>query len=97
MVRPPQKPIDSQGRRIHKGSRVRVIGVPDLSTMPARSLRETLPIFEHVRGTCKRVADFESNGLVMLLFKIRKGRHAGMHSIYIEPELLLVQRADVQA
>jgi hypothetical protein len=93
MVKLPLEPIDSKGRRIRKGNRVRVIGIPDLSTMPAIPRRETLPIFEHVLGTCKRVTDFEPNGLAELFFCIRKGRHAGMHSIYIEPALLLLQKS----
>ena len=93
MVKLPLEPIDAKGRRIRKGSRVRVIGIPDLSTMPAISRRETLPVFEHARGTCKRVSDFDANGLVELFFQIRKGPHAGMHSIYIEPEFLLLQKS----
>ena len=97
MVKLPLGPIDSKGQRIRKHDRVRVIGIPDLSTMPALPRSETLALFEHVLGTCKRVQDFDTNGLVELFFQVRKGPHVGIHSIYIEPELLLLQKADVQA
>jgi hypothetical protein len=87
------EPKDSKDRRIRAGSLVRLIGVPDLSTMPLVTRRETLPVFEHVLGTCKRVQDFDRNGLAQLTFQIRKGRHTALHSIYVEPELLLLQKA----
>ena len=88
----PFKPIDAKGTRLRKGDRVRIVGVPDLSTMHKNSRREVESVFRHIRGTCKRVHGFAQYGFVEIFFKIRTGRYAGWHSVEIEPELLLVQR-----
>jgi hypothetical protein len=71
---------------------VRIVGVPDLSGMSADCLAESLPVFEHLVGTYKRVEEFDEFGMAWLRFKIRKGSHLGHHSVGIEPYLLRVRR-----
>jgi hypothetical protein len=93
MVKFHLKPIDARGRRIRKGDLVRVIGIPDLSTLHPEGRAETEPVFLHIRGTCKRIDEFNGHGLAELLFKVRAGPLAGWHSVAIEPNLLLRQNA----
>jgi hypothetical protein len=88
----PLKPIDAKGWRIRKGDLVRIVGMPDLSSMAKNSRREVEPVFRHIRGTCKRVRGFARYGFAEISFKIRAGRYAGWHSVEMEPGLLLVQR-----
>ena len=88
----PLKPIDARGRRIRKGDRVRIVGVPDLSTMSSGGKAECEPVFLHIRGTCRRVRGFDQYGLVEIFFKVRRGPFAGWHGVTIEPNLLLLQR-----
>jgi hypothetical protein len=91
MPKYPLKPIDAKGRRIRKGDRVRIVGMPDLISMSKNSRPEVESVFRHIRGTCKRVRGFTRYGFAEIFFKIRTGRHAGLHSVEIEPALLLVQ------
>jgi len=93
----PLKPIDARGQRIRKGDIVRIVGVPDLSTMRKSARRESEPVFLHLRGTRKRVQGFDPNGFADLFFHIRSGRHAGYHGVLIEPSLLLRQKKRVRA
>ena len=93
MEPPPLKPIDSRGRRVRVGDRVRIVGVPDLSTMSKENRAECEPVFLHLRGTCKSVGGFDRYGHAEIFFTIRKGPHRGIHSVAIEPYLLLVQHA----
>lgn len=86
------KPVDARGRRIQEGDVVRVIGMPDLSTVHAEGRAEVEAVFLHLRGKCKRVAEFNRYGFVELFFKIRAGPLAGWHSVAIEPNLLLRQK-----
>jgi hypothetical protein len=60
--------------------------------MKAEFRAESEPVFRHIRGTCKRVEGFDRYGHAEIFFTIRKGRHRGIHSVAIEPYLLLVQR-----
>ena len=85
---------DVAGERLRVGDIVRVIGVPDLSGMSADCRAESLPVFEHLVGSYKRVEEFDEFGQAWLRFKIRKGPHAGYHSVGIEPYLLKVRRAN---
>jgi len=87
------EPIDARGRRIRKGDLVRVIGIPDLSTMHPEGRAETERVFLHIRGTCKRIDNFNRHGFAEFLFTVRAGPLAGWHSIAIEPNLLLRQNA----
>jgi len=71
---------------------VRVVGLPDLSSMAPEQRAETQPVFAHIRGTCKRVRGFNQFGLIELTFGILRGPHRGLHTVWIEPHVLLVQR-----
>jgi hypothetical protein len=93
----PLKPIDARGQRIRIGDLVRVVGMPDLSTMHKSARRNSKPVFLHLRGTRKRVQGFDRNGFAELFFRIRSGRHAGLHGVLIEPALLLRQKPRVRA
>ena len=84
---------DVAGERLRVGDIVRIIGVPDLTGMSADCRAESLPVFEHLVGRYKRVEEFDEFGLAWLRFKIRKGPHAGYHSVGIEPHLLKMRRA----
>jgi hypothetical protein len=84
-------PRDVKGERLRVGDIVRVIGVPDLAGMSADCLAESLPVFQHLVGVYKRVAEFDEHGMAWLSFRIRKGSAAGFHSVGIEPYLLRVR------
>ena len=90
MKRLPRRDVD--GEVIRVGDMVRVIGVPDLSSMSAECRAESLPVFTHLLGKYKRVREFDEYGMAWLSFKIRKGTHAGLHSVGIEPYFLKVRR-----
>ena len=84
--------IDAIGKKIHIGDVVRVIGVPDLKGMHPSGRRESLPVFQYLIGKYKRVVGV-NHGLIELFFRIRRGKHKGLHSVWIEPELLRVKGA----
>ena len=90
MRRIPRK--DVTGERVRVGDIVRVVGVPDLSGMSAECRAESLPVFRHLVGKYKRVVEFDEYGQAWLTFRIRKGPHAGLHWVGIEPWLLRVRR-----
>ena len=83
---------DANGERIKVGDRVRIVGVPDLSGMAPAARAESLPVFQYLVGKYKRVDEFDEFGFAWLMFKIRKGPHAGYHSVAMEPYLLKVVR-----
>ena len=83
---------DIDGERVGVGDLVRVIGVPDLAGMSPQCRAESLPVFQHLLGKYKRVQEFDKFGMAWLRFTIRKGSHAGHHSVAIEPYLLRVRR-----
>jgi hypothetical protein len=86
-------PRDARGNLIRPGSRVRVVGLPDLSAIRnVRSRRTVEAVFRHVKGQCKIVRCFSRYGFAEISFKIRRGRLAGWHAIEIEPNLLLLQK-----
>lgn len=85
-------PRDATGAPIRVGDVVRVLRVPDLSGMRPRGRRESLAVFEHILGTYRRVAAFNSLGWPELSFRILNGPHSGFHTVWIEPELLRVRR-----
>jgi hypothetical protein len=88
-----QAPVDVAGRKLKQGDVVRVVGVPDLSSMAPAGRRETLPVFRHLVGTYKRIAGFDRYGHAELWFRIRAGRNRGLHWVAIEPFLLRRRRA----
>ena len=81
------------GEHIKVGDIVRVIGAPDLAGMTPECRAESLPVFEYLIGKYKRVEEFDEFGMAWLRFKIRKGPHAGYHSVGLEPYVLRVRRA----
>ena len=84
---------DAVGEGVSVGNIVRVVGVPDLAGMSPECRAESLPVFEFLVGKYKRVAEFDQWGMAWLRFKIRKGPHAGYHSVGIEPCSLRVRRS----
>jgi hypothetical protein len=84
---------DVTGKPIKVGDVVRVIGVPDLSGMSSSGRAESEPVFSHLVGTYKRVREFDEYGYAWLMFRIRSGQHAGLHSVGIEPQLLRIRVA----
>ena len=86
----PRKMIDARGKKIQKGDVVRVIGIPDLKGMHPSAREESLPIFRYLVGKYQQVVGF-NHGLIELSFRIRKGKHKGYHSVWIETELLRVK------
>lgn len=79
---------DCDGQRLRPGDRVRVLAVPDLTGMAKRPRAETARVFQHLVGTYRRVDSFDHFGFVRLLFRVRRGRLKGLHSVGIEPRLL---------
>ena len=82
---------DANGHQIKVGDVVRVVGVPDLAAMTPECRAESLPVFQHLVGTYRRVEEFDKFGFAWLTFKIRRGPHRGYHSVGIEPYLLRVR------
>ena len=83
--------IDKNGARFRVGDIVRIVGVPDLSGMSKRALRESLPIFQYLVGKYKRVVGFDRLGSEFV-FRILDGRNKGTHAVSIEPALLRVRK-----
>ncbi len=83
---------DVTGAPLHVGDTVRVIGVPDLKGMSEECRTESLRVFNHLVGSYKRIREFDEHGFAWLMFKIRRGADAGLHSVGIEPWLLKVRR-----
>lgn len=82
------KATDADGKALKPGDRVRVLGAPDLSGMRPRARAESAPVFAHLVGTVKRIAGFDELGNAELVFRIRSGKHRGLHAVAIEPFLL---------
>jgi hypothetical protein len=85
-------PRDATGRVIRTGDVVKVLGVPNLARMSHRAHRASRRVFAHIIDTYKRVAGFNEIGWVELSFRILHGPDAGLHTVWIEPELLRVRR-----
>ena len=84
---------DITGKPLRVGDVARVVGVPELSGMSVKCRAESLAVFQHLVGTYKRITEFDEWGHAWLRFKIRKGPHAGYHSVGIEPGLLRLRNA----
>ena len=87
-------PKDARGRLIRKGSRVRIVGMPDVSGIrDRRARRHVACVFQHLQGQIKKVRGFSRYGFAEISFKLRRrGPLGGWHGIEIEPKLLLAQR-----
>jgi len=79
---------DCAGRKMHAGDLVRIVGLPDLSSMPAITLRESEPVFRYLKGKYKKILSFSQNGLAEIEVRIRKGKLSGLHTVWLEPYLL---------
>ena len=90
-ARPSRTFKDVGGETVRAGDSVRVLGIPDLSRMGARERRESLPVFEHIVGTYRRVAGFNRLGWAELVFRVRAGPNAGLHTVWLETQLLRVR------
>ena len=98
MKKPRKTPRDARGKLVRLGDRVRIIGMPDFSWItPASLRRERNRVFKHVIGQVKVTDDIDRYGLVGMTFRIRSGPDTGIHSIWLEPEFLLVQRSPSKA
>jgi hypothetical protein len=75
---------DRDGSVVAPGDRVRILAVPDLQGMREPYREETQAVFEHIRGTVKRVESVDDHGNAVLVFFIRAGKHAGYHAVAIE-------------
>jgi hypothetical protein len=71
---------------------VRVIGVPDLGTMPKEAREESAPVFEYLVGKYKRIASFNQFGLAEFQVSINATHLRGWHIVAIEPRLLSLPR-----
>ena len=64
-------PRDLHGRRLRKGSRVQIVGVPNLSGIRhARARQRVQSVFLHIKGQVKKVRGFSRYGFVEIFFKI---------------------------
>lgn len=81
-------PKDCRGLSISPGDVVRIIGLPNLSQMSGRTRKESEPVFRHLKGKYKKVCSFNHIGLAEIEFRIRDGKLAGLHTVWIEPSLL---------
>jgi hypothetical protein len=84
----PLRGVDAHGQSLKVGDVVRVIGLPDLSDSTAAVVRFSRPVFRHIVGTYRRIANFDEYGHAELRFTIRQGRSRGLHHVWIEPWLL---------
>jgi hypothetical protein len=92
LLRKSRRTNDGIHAPIPVGDVVRVLTVPDPSGMRLRGRGESRVVFAHVRGTYKRVVAFNSLGWPELSFRILNGPYSGLHSVWIEPDLLRVRR-----
>jgi hypothetical protein len=83
--------MDVRGSLLRIGDRVRVIGEPNLDSIPEEDELQTRAVFTHLRGSVKRINSFNQYGLTELTFRVRSGNLQGWHSVSIEPYLLLRQ------
>lgn len=84
----PSRPRDRDGRELEVGDVVRIVGVPPLAGMSDEVRRDCLPVFEHLVGTYRTIAEFDDFGFAGFWFTIRQGEWRGRHFVAIEPELL---------
>ena len=84
---------NAAGTELRIGDVVRVIGLPTLGGMHPDCIRESWPVFEYLVGKYKRIAGFNDIGQAELSFRISKGQHKGLHTVWIEPELLRVRKS----
>lgn len=87
----PHAPLDRNGKPIQLGDLVRIVGVPDLSGMTPDGIAESLPVFQHLLGTYRRVRGFDAYGCAELCLVLhQRDGVRGRHTVWIEPWLLHV-------
>jgi hypothetical protein len=91
-MRQPYDPYDATGVRITPKAVVRIVGIPDLSDIPANDGLRTREVFRYLVGRYKRVDKFGPAGHVELSFRIPAGRLRGHHTVSIEPWLVRIRR-----
>lgn len=91
--RPHHPPKDATGARLRVGDVVRIVGVPDLSTMQPGPRRETLRVCEYLLGRYKRIQAFGELGLVELDFRIPGEPKGSSHTLWLEPHLVRKRRS----
>ena len=79
---------DCVGQNISIGDLVRVVGIPDLSSMPQHAQKESMAVFRYLKGKYKRIRSFNRIGWAEIEFRIREGTLAGLHTVWIEPTLI---------
>ncbi|HEV2172395.1 MAG TPA: hypothetical protein VGR71_02460, partial [Nitrospira sp.] len=83
---------DRRGRKVNRGDRVRIVGVPKGLRDDERM--QTKTIFERSRGRIFRVVGFYSDGIHDDLIELHVGKVVGgpgyKHSIFVEPRLVEV-------
>src|SRR5262249_6005333 len=87
-MKEPTSIADVDGATVREGDVVRVLGIPDLQGMKSPYREETEAVFRHIKGSRKRVYGFDHFGCAILVFRIARGKHAGRHSVAIEPQLI---------
>lgn len=65
---------DARGEKLKVGDVVRIIGAPDLTGMSEENLLISTPVFQHLVGTYKKIAEFDEHGFAWIRFTIRKGK-----------------------
>lgn len=79
---------DARGTTVKVGDRVRIIGTPDLSGMSPETRSESEPVFQHLVGTYKRIAEIDSLGNARILFRIKGKKQLEHHWAGLEPHLI---------
>lgn len=82
------KMIDARGTTVRIGDRVRIIGTPDLSWMSPETRSESEPVFQHLVGTYKRIAEIDPLGNAGITFKIKGKKPLEYHWVSLEPHLI---------
>lgn len=83
---------DCVGNKLSAGDLVRIVGLPDLSTMAATTRRESAPVFRHLKGKYKKIAKFSKDGMAEIEFRILQGRYSGLHTVWLETALLRLKK-----
>ena len=86
--------VDAKGAALQVGDCVRIVATPDLSGMPIRGQRESLPVFKYLVGKYKIVRGFDEFGCVELSFVVRRSAPVAVnHTVWLEPYLVRKRRA----
>ena len=84
---------DAEGRQLSVGDTVRIVGVPDVSSWTREQKSFSLPVFEYLVGKYKKISDFNQVGMAEIEFKMKEAGEWIHHTVWIEPDLLKLKRA----